>query len=490
MSRQSRSVIRGHLHEGTIGHLRRVCARLQLRANDCSRSQLIEHVLDDARQDQGAYRLLSNFNFDSLVEILKMSDGRVRLLQGMDTRCVMVKILMRWEQWTSGGRRSRSGTEDTDPQSRSLGSRSPPREPVLPPAVSGATPWEVEPVPAKPRSLLRIPEPSSSISRQEGPPKEPRPRSWATGVHGPQVREPDEGAGVMPGIRSDDVGKRGLSDHVHLEEVPRLATAGGSGAVALNAAPDTLQTHHVHLTMPHTSVVPDISHPSPNLEPLPAEAPDERQVSHEAVIQHALQPESASRGEGGAGSPRAGSDAAGLPQSYAAEQDLAYKRPHLQQHSDSEAEERGSLQAWYPGAAAFSTHPHLTTAEGDGALVSQSNEGVCPAWLVDSSTLLPVPPDHANTTTVAGQQVATESDLSPASAPGAVPGAAPGPASRLGPALGPAPGPVPEDDTTLATRPSLKSAISPAPTQQDFQEDAKAVCPIMFATKDEVLQLY
>ncbi len=57
-------------------------------------------------------------------------------------------------------------------------------------------------------------------------------------------------------------------------------------------------------------------------------------------------------------------------------QDLAYKRPHLQQHSDSEAEERGSLQAWYPGAAAFSTHPHLTTAEGDGALVSQSNE-VC-----------------------------------------------------------------------------------------------------------------
>ena len=119
-----------------------------------------------------------------------------------------------------------------------------------------------------------------------------------------------------------------------------------------------------------------------------------------------------------------------------------------------------------------------------------SPEGVCPAWLVDSSTLLPVPPDHANNTTVAGQQVATESDLSPASAPGAVPGAAPGPASRLGPALGPAPGPVPEDDTTLATRPSLKSAISPAPTQQDFQEDAKAVCPIMFATKDEVLQLY
>ncbi len=78
MSRQSRSVIRGHLHEGTIGHLRRVCARLQLRANDCSRSQLIEHVLDDARQDEGAYRLLSNFNFDSLVEILKMRDGRVR----------------------------------------------------------------------------------------------------------------------------------------------------------------------------------------------------------------------------------------------------------------------------------------------------------------------------------------------------------------------------------------------------------------------------
>ena len=102
------------------------------------------------------------------------------------------------------------------------------------------------------------------------------------------------------------------------------------------------------------------------------------------------------------------------------------------------------------------------------------------------STLLPVPPDHANTTTAAGQQVATESDLGPASTPGAIPGAAPRPASRLGPA----PGPVPEDDTTLATRPSLKSAISPAPTQQDFQEDAKAVCPIMFATKDEVLQLY
>ena len=108
MSRQSRSVIRGHLNEGTIGHLRRVCARLQLRANDCSRSQLIEHVLDDARQDQGAYRLLSNFNFDSLVEIWKMSDGRVRLLQGMDTRCVMVKILMRWEQVNSQGKDRRA----------------------------------------------------------------------------------------------------------------------------------------------------------------------------------------------------------------------------------------------------------------------------------------------------------------------------------------------------------------------------------------------
>ena len=85
-----------------------MCARLQLRANDCSRSQLIEHVLDDARQDQGAYRLLSNFNFDSLVEILKMSDGRVRLLQGMDTRCVMVKILMRWEQVNSQGKDRRA----------------------------------------------------------------------------------------------------------------------------------------------------------------------------------------------------------------------------------------------------------------------------------------------------------------------------------------------------------------------------------------------
>ncbi len=30
----------------------------------------------------------------------------------------------------------------------------------------------------------------------------------------------------------------------------------------------------------------------------------------------------------------------------------------------------------------------------------------------------------------------------------------------------------------------------PAPTEQDCQDDAKAVCPIMFATKDEVLQLY
>ncbi len=95
MSRQSRSVIRGHFHEGTTGHLHRVCARLRLRANDCSRSQLIEHVLDDARQDQGAYRLLSKFNFDSLFEILKMSDGRVRSPQGMDSRCVMVKILIR-----------------------------------------------------------------------------------------------------------------------------------------------------------------------------------------------------------------------------------------------------------------------------------------------------------------------------------------------------------------------------------------------------------
>jgi len=53
---------------------------------------------------------------------------------------------------------------------------------------------------------------------------------------------------------------------------------------------------------------------------LPLQAPDQRQLSHEAVIQHALQPETASRGEGGAGSPRAGSDAAELPQFYAAEQ--------------------------------------------------------------------------------------------------------------------------------------------------------------------------
>ncbi len=57
-------------------------------------------------------------------------------------------------------------------------------------------------------------------------------------------------------------------------------------------------------------------------------------------------------------------------------QDQAYKTPHLQQHSHSEAEERGTLQAWYPGAGAFSTQPHLTPAEGNGALVSQSNE-VC-----------------------------------------------------------------------------------------------------------------
>ncbi|DBB17129.1 TPA: hypothetical protein ACH3X3_014206 [Trebouxia sp. C0006] len=438
MSRESRSVIRGHLHEGTTGHLHRVCTRLRLRANDCSRSQLIEKVLDDACQQQGAYRLLSKFNFDSLVEIWKMSDGRA-LLPGIDSRCVMVKILMRWEQWTIGDRRSRSGTEDTDPQSCSLGSRSPPREPVLPPAVSEPTPWEVEPVPAKPR--------------QEGPPKEPRPRSWARGVHGPQVREPDEGAGLMPGLRSDDVGKRGLPEPVHLEDraakVPRLATSGGSGAVALHDAPDTLQPHQIHLTMPHTPVVPEMSHPAPNLEPLSAE------------------PDSASRGEGGAGSPRAGSDAAELPQSYAAEQDQAYKSSHLQHHSDSEAEERGTLQAWYPGAAALSTQSVLTTAGGNGALVSQSNEdvtavsleGMCPAWLVDSSTLLLVPSDHANTTTAAGQQVATESDLGPASTPGAIPGAAPRPASRLGPA----PGPVPEDDTTLATRPSLESAIILAP---------------------------
>ncbi len=30
----------------------------------------------------------------------------------------------------------------------------------------------------------------------------------------------------------------------------------------------------------------------------------------------------------------------------------------------------------------------------------------------------------------------------------------------------------------------------PAPTEQNCQDDAKAVCPIMFAMKDEVLQLY
>ncbi len=47
---------------------------------------------------------------------------------------------------------------------------------------------------------------------------EPRPRSWAKGVHGPQVREPVEGAGLTPGTRSDDVGKRGLSDHLHLAD--------------------------------------------------------------------------------------------------------------------------------------------------------------------------------------------------------------------------------------------------------------------------------
>jgi len=57
-------------------------------------------------------------------------------------------------------------------------------------------------------------------------------------------------------------------------------------------------------------------------------------------------------------------------------QDQAYKSSHLQHHSDSEAEERGTLQAWYPGAAALSTQYLLTTAGGDGALVSQSNE-VC-----------------------------------------------------------------------------------------------------------------
>lgn len=101
------------------------------------------------------------------------------------------------------------------------------------------------------------------------------------------------------------------------------------------------------------------------------------------------------------------------------------------------------------------------------------------AWLVDPSIPLPAPPDHANTTTAAGQQVATESDLAPAPAPGAIPGAAPRPASRLGPALGIAPGPVCEDawgplsgpghgfattlTTTLATRPSLESAIKLAP---------------------------
>jgi len=61
---------------------------------------------------------------------------------------------------------------------------------------------------------------------------------------------------------------------------------------------------------------------------LTLQAPDERQVSHEAVIQHALQPESASRGEGGAGSPSAGSDAAGLPQSYAAEQVQSWSQYH------------------------------------------------------------------------------------------------------------------------------------------------------------------
>ncbi len=103
MSRQSRSVIRGHLHEGTTGHLHRVCIRLRLRANDCSRSQLIEQVLDDACQEQGAYRQLSKFNFDSLVEIWEMSDGRARLPEGIDSRCVMVKILMRWEQVNSQG---------------------------------------------------------------------------------------------------------------------------------------------------------------------------------------------------------------------------------------------------------------------------------------------------------------------------------------------------------------------------------------------------
>ncbi len=109
MSRESRSVIRGHLHEGTTGHLHRVCTRLRLRANDCSRSQLIEKVLDDACQQQGAYRLLSKFNFDSLVEIWKMSDGRA-LLPGIDSRCVMVKILMRWEQVNSQGTDRRATT--------------------------------------------------------------------------------------------------------------------------------------------------------------------------------------------------------------------------------------------------------------------------------------------------------------------------------------------------------------------------------------------
>lgn len=98
MSRQSRTVIRGDLHEGTTGHLHRVCARLRLRANDCSRSQLIEQVLDDAWQDRGACSLLSKVNFDSIVEIWKMRDGRAQLPQGMDSRCMMVKILMRWEQ--------------------------------------------------------------------------------------------------------------------------------------------------------------------------------------------------------------------------------------------------------------------------------------------------------------------------------------------------------------------------------------------------------
>ncbi len=104
---------------------------------------------------------------------------------------------------------------------------------------------------------------------------------------------------------------------------------------------------------------------------------------------------------------------------------------------------------------------------------------MCTAWLVDPSTPPPAAPEHANTKTAAGQQVATESDLAPASAPGAIPGAAPRPAPRLGPALGPAPVPVSEDawgalsgsghgsattlTTMLATRPSLESAINLAP---------------------------